>query len=766
MLIGVASNAHAQQPTQTIRGQIVDADSKMTLPGANVVVLNTDPFLGTSTDMDGSFTIEGVPVGRHSLKISFLGYEDQMIPNVLVESGKELVLNIELTESLTKLKEVEITAKANKTQTMNEMATVSAKSFSVEETQRYAAGIDDPGRMALSYAGVTGSFDGTNEIIIRGNSPRGLLWRMEGIEIPNPNHFADVGSSGGGISALSSNMMTNSDFFTGAFPAEYGNASSGVFDIRLRKGNNQKREYALQAGIMGTDFAFEGPFKKGGKASYLVNYRYSTLALMNRVGIDVVGDAVPVFQDLSYNISLPTEKYGQFTFFGLGGDSYIEENDIDFRNRFRTNLAVAGATHTYMLNPTTYVKTVLAYTGTRNEYTDYEIDADSAFYNDNNENFTNWSARGSVTLNKKFNARHTLKTGVIVSHLNYDYSLNYFNEGRGVRINELDQDGNTQLLQGFANWKYRMTDELTFVSGLHYIQLALNNSASIEPRLGMRWAFSPRQAITAGFGIHSRHDNLPAYFVRNTDQAGNVTLPNQNLSLPKARHYVVGYERQLTEQMFFKTEAYYQDLFDVPVERENSSSFSTLNLSSYYTDVPLVNAGTGTNYGLEMTLEKFFSDNYYFLITGSLFESKYAGSDNIERNTRYNSNFAGNVLAGKEFLFGSGEKSKAFGVSIRTIYVDGQRIIPINLEESIEAGYTVRDYSKIYEEKAPYYLRIDLQMNLRSNRPKTTHILKLDIQNVTNRANVFNTYFDAESGSIQNSTHLGLLPVLSYKVKF
>ena len=398
--------ANAQSPTQNIRGVIIDADSKVTLPGANIVVMNSDPFLGSSTDIDGKFKIENVPVGRHHLKITYLGYEDKTIPNVLVESGKEMVLTIEITESFTKLKEVQITAKRQKSQTMNEMAMVSGNAFSVEETQRYAAGIDDPGRMALSYAGVTGGYDGMNEIVIRGNSPKGLLWRLEGVEIPNPNHFTEEGAAGGGVSALSSNMMTNSDFFTGAFPAEYGNAASGVFDIRLRKGNNEKREYALQAGILGTDFAFEGPFKRGGQSSYLINYRYSTLAVLNTLGVDIVGDAVPVFQDLSFNFSFPTEKAGHFTLFGIGGLSNISESEPDFRNEFRANLGIGGLTHTYMIGTKTYLKTVAAWTGTENEYHDWELDETNTFYNDNNSRFVKQAARIATTLNHKFNARN------------------------------------------------------------------------------------------------------------------------------------------------------------------------------------------------------------------------------------------------------------------------------------------------------------------------------------------------------------------------
>jgi len=234
LLIFMQSILVAQTLTQTIRGTINDIDSEVQLYGATVVVLNTGPLIGSSTDFDGNFRLDKVPVGRHDIKISMLGYEEQIIQNVQVGSGKEIVLHIKLRESMLNMKTVEITdQKSNKSEANNELATVSARQFSVEETKRYAGALNDPGRMALSFAGVAAANDMSNEIVIRGNSPRGLLWRMEGIEIPNPNHFSNQGSAGGAISMLSNNMMANSDFFTGAFPADYGNAASGVFDIRL-----------------------------------------------------------------------------------------------------------------------------------------------------------------------------------------------------------------------------------------------------------------------------------------------------------------------------------------------------------------------------------------------------------------------------------------------------------------------------------------------------------------------------------------------------
>lgn len=308
----------AQIPTQTVRGIIVDKISQSPLPGVVVVLVNSNPLIGTSTDEEGRFKLTQVPVGKQTLKVSFIGYKENVMQNLSVNAGKELVLNVSLEEDIKSMSEVVVTAKVEKNKPLNDMSMVSTRAFSVEETQKFAAAVNDPARMATSFAGVVNGSDGGNMISIRGNSPNGLLWRMEGVEIPNPNHFSNVGTSGGGIAIISSQLLSNSDFSTGAFASEYGNALSGVFDLKLRKGNNQKREYTFQAGVLGVDVSTEGPFKKGYDGSYLVNYRYSTLGLLSKMGVPI-GDATTTFQDLSFNVSLPTKKLGTFGVFGFGG---------------------------------------------------------------------------------------------------------------------------------------------------------------------------------------------------------------------------------------------------------------------------------------------------------------------------------------------------------------------------------------------------------------------------------------------------------------
>ncbi len=378
-----------------------------------------------------------------------------------VDAGKELVLTVALEEAIGQLTEVTVKPTVEKDNPLNEMATVSARTFSVEETQRFAAAVNDPARMATAYAGVVGASDGNNTIVIRGNTPNGLLWRMEGVEIPNPNHFANVGTASGGISILSAQPLANSDFMTGAFPAEYGNALSGVFDLRLRRGNNQRAEHTIQAGVLGVDVSGEGPFSKSYKGSYLFNYRYSTLGLLSRLGLDI-GPGVTTFQDFSATIYLPTNRAGTCTIFGFGGlssqnvqamrDSATWTTNYDrYDERFSANTGAVGLTHSVNMGRRAFLKTVVSASGYQNKYRgDYltETYTPEARYR---EQYTIPKSIISSTLTYKFNARHTLRAGVIGAQIGYTLLREEWDTERREVLTTVRVAGErTQTLQAFG----------------------------------------------------------------------------------------------------------------------------------------------------------------------------------------------------------------------------------------------------------------------------------------------------------------------------
>lgn len=772
ILLASTTSLIAQQVTQTVRGKIVDKDSQIPLIGATVVVMGSDPLIATASDENGSFRFSKVPIGRLNLKVTYIGYEDLTIPNLLVSSAKEEIVNIDLTESINKLNEVVIVEKVSKTEALNEMALISSHTFSVEETQRFAGSFDDPARMVSAFAGVTGNAEGNNDIVVRGNSPTGILWRLEGVAIPNPNHFTNEGSTGGPINALSSKMLGNSDFFTGAFAAEYGNVTSGVFEMKLKNGNNEKREYTAGISTLGIDMTAEGPFKEGARASYIANYRYSSLDLLDRTGIVDFG-GVPRYQDLSFKINMPMNSRHTVSLFGLGGASSItseetdEDDDSIVIERYvgEHKLGVVGLTHIFQVNDDMYLRTSLAGTGTEAKY-DFSMPDHVEFRSLEQGSFKKSAYILASTLNYKVNARHKVESGIIVTQFNYNLEARSFDYDQDQLLTDLSDKGHSHAAQAFANWKFRIDDKITMVSGLHYLHFLLNNNYSIEPRVAIRWQAAERRSFNAGIGIHSKLEPVSTYLARSYTEAGVSFQPNKDLDLTKAAHFVVGYDNQIGSHTSLKVETYYQQLYNVPVQNSYDIPYSLLNVSGGYVTRPLVNKGNGTNYGLELTLDRSLYRGLYYMGTLSLFRSLYTGLDGTVRKSTFDNNYAANLIGGKEFSVGSLAKNKVLFVNTKLVLIGGKRYSPIDLEQSIEKGTEVIDETNPFSVKGDDIFRLDFSIGMRRNRQRITSEWKIDVQNVLNNQTVLGEYFVTATQSIEKATQLGILPTISYKISF
>ncbi len=762
---------HAQQLTQTIRGKVMDEITKNPMPGATVMVLNTDPLNGTTTNSQGEFKIPNVNLGNQTLRVSFIGYKDLVISNILVNSGKEVILEVALEEDITHIQEFVVTAN-EKDRTINEMIGVSGRTFSVEETRKFAAAVNDPARMAASFSGVVSTDDGNNNISIRGNNPNGLLWRMEGIDIPNPNHFVNPGSSGGGISILSSQLLANSDFLTGAFPAEYGNALSGVFDLNLRKGNNEQREFTIQAGLLGTDIAAEGPFSKNYKGSYLINYRYSTLSLISQLGVPI-GDFVTNFQDLSFNFYLPTGARSSLSVFGFGGlsdqkgepetDSLLWESDGDrYGSNYFSNTGAIGIKYNNSLSKSNFLQTTILASG--NGVGDKGFRLTDSYEKEERyfENFSNSKITFSSVLNTKLSARASLRSGVYLNQLYYKLRQDSFEETKGGIQQKINSTGNTQSIQAFSQIHLKASEQFTVTAGLHYLQLLLNDSKSIEPRISASYQVDEKQRLSLGYGLHSQIQPLGTYFAEQKVN-GLITLPNKNLGLSKSQHLVLGYDRSLNPFLRLKAETYYQQLFNVPIKAGEQETFSIINQEWSFATDPLINEGSGKNYGVEFTLEQFTHKGLYFLLSTSFYNSLYKTQEEVWRNTRFNGNMNLTLTAGKEYTL---KKDRTMGVNIRSIYSGGLRTTPINLVASKEAGKTIYFEEQAFETQNPGYFRTDLRVSLKRNKPKSTRTWALDLQNSTNRKNIFGSFYDPLENEVITYNQSPLIPILSYRVEF
>ncbi len=780
LLIIILPQANAQSNTQTVRGRIIDQESKQPLIGATVFIQIEATKLGSVTDADGYFKIQDVPLGRRNLQATYVGYELLSVPDIIVTAGKEVVLNLTMTEAIVKMNDVVVTydRKKDPTVTNNEMAVISSRSFNPDETKKYAGALGDPSRMAANFAGVVAGNDSRNDIVVRGNSPNAMLWQLEGVNIFNPNHFGSNFNTGGPVSMLNANNIGKSDFFTSAFPAQYGNANGGVFDLVMREGNNEKREYIAQIGFNGFEFGAEGPFSKNSKASFIFNYRYSTLAVMKAFGVNVgTGAAVPLYQDMNYKIAIPFKNKSKLSIFGMGGISSIDllakdvdTTGVDFygdvdRNQYpRYGKIVNGIAYEKNLGAKTWAKFTLA-----NSYSSDRYTVDSLNLSDEENTFLR--ARGRFTESKysavanithKFNAKNSLHAGFTNDLTVFNYSnTDYYNRATidSVRVK---QNGNVNLSQAYVQFKHRFNARLTANVGVHVQYFDVNEQFVAEPRAGIRFAINDRSSINAGYGLH--HQTLPIYNLFVKDQSGNT--PNKNLDFMRSNHFVIGYENMFTQTLKFKVETYYQQLDQVPVNTF-PSSFSMLNVGASFNptdNVNLNNDGTGTNYGVEITLERYFNKGFYFLITGSVFDSKYKGSDGIERNTAFNSGYAANVLAGKEFKVNKKGSVVYFNLKLTT--VGGRYFTPIDEAKSAAKGEVVFNDAKAFSEKQTDYFRSDVKIGYRKDFKKSSMEFGVDFQNITNHQNIFAQGFDRRRNRITNEYQQGFFPVPMFRYTF
>jgi hypothetical protein len=768
----------AQDFIQNIKGQVLDAQSGAPIPGVMVQLLQGDSTNVTVTDLEGYYKLFEVPVGRTAVLFQFISFETVVRQNLIVTSGKELILDVKMEESITDLVEVTIQNNKNASEANNENVVVSNVKLNPQQTQKFAGTFQDVSRTAANYAGVVPAGDQRNDIIVRGNSPIGVIWRLDGVNIPNPNHFGTLGTTGGPVSMLNNNNLAASDFLTGAFPAEYGNGIAGAFDLKMRKGNNEKHEFMGQFGFNGLELGAEGPFSKNSKASYMVNYRYSTLGIFDALGVSFGVPAIPQYQDVAFKVDLPTNgKRGRFQLFGLGGISHIDLLDSkrdpeewSFTDSgtdvyFKSNMGVIGLNHKIFLNSNTYWSNTISTTHTENKIASDSLAevtlTPARTYNNN-------SSEGKIslnsTINTKFNAKSSWRNGVIVDLMNTAYKEEFLSNETNRWLALTDFTGSSVLLQAFSQWRYKFSDKFILNTGAHYQLFTLNNSDIIEPRIGMRYKITKKQSINLASGLHSQIQPLRVYLLETRHDNGTTSKTNENLDFTKSLHVVLGYKANLFKNVNFKIETYYQNLYSVPVELNSYYSMSNIGADFVSSGVDsLLNNGTGENYGVEVTLEKMFSKGFYYLLNVSLYNSTYKGGDGVSRNTAFNGQYTSNALAGYEIKI---NQKLTIDINAKVSYAGGKRYPKIDIASSIENGNVTYDQSSLYELKYKDYFRADLKIGVRLNGKKITQEWAFDVQNVSNQKNIFREVFDVGSQTIKQEYQIGFFPVGLYKITF
>lgn len=761
-LLFFAQTGFAQSFTSTIRGTVQDADTKSPLAGATVSLIS--PQTGTITDAQGAFRFDNLPTGRYQLSVSYVGYETVRIPELLLESGKENVQQIRLAPAGKQLNEATVTG-------ARPVAFNSVQEITIEQTLRYAATYMDPARVATSFAGVAAANDQANGLVIRGNSPNSMQWRLEGVEIVNPNHLSNAGtfsdrptSTGGGVNILSTQLLGTSQFLSGPFPAQYGNVNGGILDMHLRNGNDQKTEFTAQASLLGLDFAAEGPFSKKSKASYLVNYRYSFTGLLGALGVKFGGEDIR-FQDLSFHVNLPTVKAGTFTVFGMGGvssndfksegDSTTWETQKDGYNIiYKNKMGAIGVTNDLPLGRNASLRTVVAASGLRTSRDAAPVfDTPSTPADGNGEDLIKKRMVSvSSVLNARFGTRSRMRAGGYLTWQK-DILTRYYG---GV---------GSYIVQPFASWNYQITSSVTTEIGLHSLISKLDlplskTNISVEPRASLKWQVNEKEQFNFSYGLHSQMQQPQTYLAAysTTDAWGNP-----GLTPSKSHHFVVGYQRSFAKNASLKVEAYWQEHFNIPVAVYEEDHFSALNLIENDVTKRLENNGTGRNYGVEVSYQKLLTDNYYMLLSGSLYDATYVAKDGVRRDSRFNGRHTFSFTGGKEFK--SGDRS-TWGVNAKILWLGGFRDTPINLAASREFQQTVYLQNEDFSYKMKDYFRPDLRIYWKKSNAKYSRTLALDLQNVSGTKNQAFKFYDTLKKEIITQTQLGLIPVLSYRWEF
>jgi CarboxypepD_reg-like domain len=762
--------------TQTIKGTVFDADSKEPLIYANILLKNDALLRGIQTNEWGDFYIPNVSIGAHLLEISFIGYET-IVVQTTVQSGKATVLNLSLKGKMETLKSVIIRAEGKS------VRGTSILNFEPNKILYYPATFNgDVGRAMQNRAGVTGRNDWSNEIVVRGNSPKGVLYRLEGIEIPSPNHFGNLGSGGGGISMLSGAILGRFDFYTGAFPATIGNAMSGVFDLTMRNGNAEKREHSIQAGILGLELNTEGYFAKGSKSSYLFHYRYTTTGLVLKWVPPKIAALIPKYQDFALKINLPSDNSnGDVSFFALYGDNLSQriakadaskwitsKDNENYRDENQTG--IAGVTYSLPFNNgKSYLKSVVATTFTNsksalsilNQEKNYEPELSQQ------SDMQMLDLKYNLIINHKFNNQNHLRVGLDVARTNYAYQYSLFHPTTRKEYTLFNNSGVSDLVQTFAQWKHRFDEKWTLNAGLHYTRLVLNQTQAMEPRLGLQYQHSDRQTFGLSAGLHSRPEHLSVYFLKSTSKWLQQTN-HFNLKMPKAAHFVLSYEQSFWNDWRFKAETYYQYLYDIGVEKDGTRSLSMLNIAStkeLFGAKPLVSTGTGQNLGLEMTLEKEFANHYHLLLTGSWYDSKFRDESGRTFNSVYNGRYGLNAIGGYAFVWGK-HKHKSLIFNGKWMLKGGNRYTPLDEAASKKFNQEVLQTQHFLEAQSPAYWRVDASATYQVNQAFRTHTYTIEIQNVMNHQNIYYQFYDTKTLRLQNTYHFGLLANLNYKLEF
>ena len=777
---------------ETLRGTVKDAITGEPLIGATVKIVELENAAAIA-DIDGKYQINLSKGGRYTIEANYVGYEPSVTKEILISGAKEVVLDITLRENSTELKEVVVRPRVNKEATVNPTVLTGGVMLSMEEASRFAGGYNDPARLVMSFAGVSGEADGSG-LSIHGNAPERMQYRIEGVEVFTPNHFNDLWNAGYGlVSALNSNVIGNSDFFTSTFNANYNNALSGVFDVKMRPGNNTKYENILQIGTVSEELTLEGPISRKHNSSYIVNYRYGFTSLVDKLGLVDTDGSHMSFQDFSWKLNFPTKRAGTFSVFGLG---FIDTN-WDERMKIKdthsaydasdsdSKLAqlLAGVSHKILLGNKWTWRSTLAYNmqhikdneyyyGLKRDENDVliyplEYEEPEQKYLFSKQKINEDRIIFNTELSKQVNDKWLTQFGGEYSHR--FFNLVYRSADRLYAPVETMKDitnmkDDTGLASVFWQNLYKFNDHLSATAGISANYFLYSKKYSVEPRVSMKWDPNEKNSFALGYGLHSMVEKLDAYFYRDDDGK----LVNKDLGLTKAHHFQATYMYKFNSNLTLRANAYYQYGFNTPVGIDGST-YCVTNRYFNFTDEPLVNKGNTRNYGADITLEHYMSHGFFGQTNISLYRSQYRGVDKVWRNQMYDRRFMFKILGGKEWIIGK----NVLNVSAKYSIQGGLRYTPIDVDQmnaNIDAGI-VND-EPIYKDNEAFTKHfkptgiVDLTVSYKINKKRVSHTIAFEGLNILGTDTPMFQRFDLGTRQVRIDKGGISLPNIFYRLDF
>ncbi len=777
---------------ETLRGTVKDAITGEPLIGATVKIVELENAAAIA-DIDGKYQINLAKGGRYTIEANYVGYEPSVTKEILISGAKEVVLDITLRENSTELKEVVVRPRVNKEATVNPTVLTGGVMLSMEEASRFAGGYNDPARLVMSFAGVSGEADGSG-LSIHGNAPERMQYRIEGVEVFTPNHFNDLWNAGYGlVSALNSNVIGNSDFFTSTFNANYNNALSGVFDVKMRPGNNTKYENILQIGTVSEELTLEGPISRKHNSSYIVNYRYGFTSLVDKLGLIDTDGSHMSFQDFSWKLNFPTKRAGTFSVFGLGffdtnWDERMKIKDTHSAydasdNDSKLAQLLAGVSHKILLGNKWTWRSTLAYNmqhikadeyyyGLKRDENDVliyplEYEEPEQKYLFSKQKTNEDRIIFNTELSKQVNDKWLTQFGGEYSHR--FFNLVYRSADRLYAPVETMKDitnmkDDTGLASVFWQNLYKFNDHLSATAGISANYFLYSKKYSVEPRVSMKWDPNEKNSFALGYGLHSMVEKLDAYFYRDDDGK----LVNKDLGLTKAHHFQATYMYKFNSNLTLRANAYYQYGFNTPVGIDGST-YCVTNRYFNFTDEPLVNKGNTRNYGADITLEHYMSHGFFGQTNISLYRSQYRGVDKVWRNQMYDRRFMFKILGGKEWIIGK----NVLNVSAKYSIQGGLRYTPIDVDQmnaNIDAGI-VND-EPIYKDNEAFTKHfkptgiIDLTVSYKINKKRVSHTIAFEGLNILGTDTPMFQRFDLGTRQVRIDKGGISLPNIFYRLDF